>query len=304
MGTPLTKIACEHRASDLKGFLEIVLETQRRWRKETVEEAQKGDPRETSGVDPRPFWIPWFRGEPDATGPTPLYPKLYRPEKPIDDLLLLEQELRLEFRRCGAQLVERQPRNRWEWYFLMQHYGVPTRLLDWTDGALLALFFALKRPSEKDTVPAAVYMLDPWWLNSVAFSTFQVDKQLRSNGPALTDWREAKEYLPKDEFDTDDIGTRFPLAIDPSHFSQRFAAQRSRFTIFGRCKDGMNAALEQGPGKLLNIVVEGDFNGLRTELRTLGISESVIFPDLDGLGRELNERFDIACLGNNLGLAE
>ena len=31
----------------------------------------------------------------------------------------------------------------WEWYFFMQHYGAPTRLLDWSDGDCLSLHFAL-----------------------------------------------------------------------------------------------------------------------------------------------------------------
>jgi hypothetical protein len=287
----------EHRLSELKRFLEIVSETQMLWKKEINKESSEGENRSESEADPHPFWMPWFRGEPDAEARTPLCPKLYRPAVTVDSLLGIEQELRLEFRRCGAQLVERQPRNRWEWYFLMQHYGVPTRLLDWTDGALLALFFALRRPPEKDSAPAVVYMLDPWWLNSIAFSAFQYDKELRSRGPALPDWIEAKRYLPKDEFDTEEIGTQFPLAIDPSHFSRRFAAQRSRFTIFGRDRDGMSAALKQGenPSKLLKLIVEGNFKSLRDQLNTLGISESLIFPDLEGLGRELNERFNIAC---------
>ena len=49
------------------------------------------------------------------------------------------------------------PRNDWEWLALAQHYGLPTRLLDWSRNPLVAAFFAVKEESETDS---AIYILE------------------------------------------------------------------------------------------------------------------------------------------------
>ena len=50
------------------------------------------------------------------------------------------------------------------WLFLMQHYGLPTRLLDWTDSPLIALYFAIKDKTTDDE-DGVIYGLMPTELN-------------------------------------------------------------------------------------------------------------------------------------------
>ncbi len=52
-----------------------------------------------------------------------------------------EDEMREEFAMRAPLLLDVRPTNDWDWYILMRHHGVATRLLDWTEGALLALYF-------------------------------------------------------------------------------------------------------------------------------------------------------------------
>ena len=93
----------------------------------------------------------------------------------FDELFDLEHELRIDFTSYGHLLNEsNQAKTAIDWYFLMQHHGIPTRLLDWTTNALAALFFSLdeycrKRKRDGEANPAssvsiAVWMVDAYWL--------------------------------------------------------------------------------------------------------------------------------------------
>jgi hypothetical protein len=269
------------RVGSLDQFVETATAHARKW--------QKTWDRRTESS-----WLPWFRGEENSDWPTALKPKLYRTKHKLKEVLRQEQDLRLEFKRRGSQLAgEGKPSDHWERYFLMEHYGGPTRLLDWSDGALVALYFALG--PVKSTHDAAVYMLDPWWLNNLVYRELPIAKEDRPVGTAMPDWDEAKPYLSEDEFENEYIGPKFPMAIDPSHVARRFAAQRSRFTIFGRGVDGLTRVcgkVQERDRRLCRIPINRSaVDTMRRDLATCGISESTIFPDLEGLGRELNAIF-------------
>ena len=231
----------------------------------------------------------WFRGTRDCTHQ--LVPSLYRHPtvRGTDQLIGLEWELLSEFRHQAPPFASRLPLENLELLFLMQHYGIPTRLLDWTENPFIALFFALENARQEragEEKDATVWLLDPIRLNTIAYSN-------RAN-PARIFGAYAEElaaYQPSQ--DSKRVSMLLPLAIHGVHNSQRIVAQRGSFTIFGRDTVALNqsATLSGATGVIKQVrIAAGAKKQMFEDLFNMGIADSVVYPDLDGLGREIRNR--------------
>lgn len=72
----------------------------------------------------------------------PLLPKLFR-SRNAKTIRGTEDAVLHQFKNRSPYLLPTKPDNEWDWLSLGQHFGLPTRLLDWTGNPLTALFFAL-----------------------------------------------------------------------------------------------------------------------------------------------------------------
>lgn len=249
----------------------------------------------------------WFRAEDASHRQTHLQPGIYRQRdggwrKSVDKLLEIENDLYEEFGRCATQLSLTDTKSiddEWDSYFLMQHHGAPTRLLDWSDGALIALHFAARNKPIPPKSGSIVYVLDPYSLGTLLSKhPDRKDAEKRwkeycQNNPDVDEDEWERLYLPEDEDDAKDPLLKTPetpLLWDSPHVTRRVAAQRSRFMIFGTDPSWLVKLEKAKDSRLTSITIpRGSINQIRQELKDAGITESVVYPDLDGLGRELRQ---------------
>jgi hypothetical protein len=97
-------------------------------------------------------------------------------------------------------------------------------------------------------------------------------------------------YLPGNAVATEIDLPRPPLLLDFPLITRRFAAQRSRFIVFGTEPSWLADDFERPDSCVKRIAIAGGARPLiRQQLRDCGVTESVIYPDLDGLGREMRQ---------------
>lgn len=222
---------------------------------------------EAGPFSPRVGWM--FRGQSNVDWK--LLPKAGRPEFYADPIecegKLTPRDLgRFEaWRDAAVAYCPSLPENDFECLAFAQHYGLATRLLDWTINPLVALYFAVEDLTEVDGV---VYLFFAWW---------GIDRQ-------------------KANFESIHEVSRF----SPRPFDRRIFSQSGVFTYHPvpniELRNGaMPEAAREASGFVMPDRTLYRFRipakakkFLRRQLADCGIQRSTIFPDLDGLSDYLN----------------
>jgi hypothetical protein len=214
------------------------------------------------GTQPRPDT---FRGQASLE---PMKPSLTREGGPAakcsaNRLVELEKTLLDEFRRripTGA--LGHRP-DYWETAVLGRHHGLPTRLLDWSELPLAALFFAVVpkeracRDPRHESGPAAV------------FGTHG-DRRFMD---------QVRELYGPEPWNLNERGPKFFI---PDFRDERILPHRSVLSVW----DNPRLPFEQVTQQVWCFVVPHDYHRkVRQELERMGINEEILLPGLDGAAR-------------------
>ncbi len=189
----------------------------------------------------------------------------------------------------------------WNKYFLKQHFGVRTILLDWTENALFALFFAINDDKLLNE-NGKVWLLAPSKLNNYStskllprdksfYSILTASGKIEEQGDLENENGELRvsELLRKYyRLDCKKEEKLYPLAIYPPLLDERMSAQQACFTLFGNVVKGLeNNDTKEQFGDCVYIKA-GSKQNILNELKILGVSDYSLYPDLDGLGKAIN----------------
>jgi hypothetical protein len=164
-----------------------------------------------------------------------------------------------------------------QWVQQARHFGLPTRLLDWTRNAAIALYFACLRAPEKSDADGAVFILNPEDLNREA------DPKNARILDAYSDRDRIARYLRLS-------GARNrrglkTIAMNPVWNSERIVVQQGTFTLHGSREFTLTG--EQVPSLVCLKVPSANKQRLLSELERAGINEMSIFPEPEYICRYL-----------------
>lgn len=188
-----------------------------------------------------------------------------------------ENDLINKFRQNANLLVEQTPKSEFDWLFVMQHYGVPTRLLDWTESPLVGLYFAV---TEHPRANGTLWVLKPIELNKQTTAKPDDAKYI----PSFED--DALKTYSTIAVEKGNLKGILPVAVIATRNNDRIQAQLGAFTISHSDKTPIE---DIGNKKhVLKYTIPAAAKAkIQADLRLLGFTKFQVFPELASIGEHI-----------------
>lgn len=180
----------------------------------------------------------------------------------------------------------------WSQLIVGQHYGLPTRLLDWTYSPLIALHFATDCGvlSEMEKNDGVIWAIDIVELNKLLPMTYR-DKLAGERAFLFTIEMLDDVVRCLDEYDLDMKDDSMVL-LEPPSINQRIINQYSYFSVVPKQMPDIEAFLDSKTEHTIKYVIDKKLKWrIRDMLDHLNINERIIYPGLDGLSSWIKRHY-------------
>lgn len=215
----------------------------------------------------------WYRGQTNDS--YTLLPSYLR------DDFAPEKTLLSAFKQNATMLTNQHPVSSFDWLFVMQHYGIPTRLLDWTESPLIALYFALKKHADQND--AVIWALKPTELNKNS----GIDEDKEDFFIPSFDYEVIEGYSIESISNTP--AKLNPVAVIATRNNPRIQAQMGVFTIHHKNKISIED-LGDKTHILKYVIKKESKTKMLKQLELLGINEFQLFPELSSINSIMKKR--------------
>lgn len=221
----------------------------------------------------------WFRGHSDKEWD--LIPSIQRSNYVKAGV---EQLMTNDFyMRACVSMKERPSKDYCGWITLMQHFGLPTRLLDWSLSPLIALFFATNDYDKYSDKDGLLWILRPKLLNKLeGFGSciYPMDKHTVVDMIKPAFKKSGNKMKGKDKI----------IACYPVEYNIRIYTQQSAFTVHNY----KGKITEIGNDNLLKkYIIPSKFKKeILNELNICGITLRNIYPDIEHIAQELKDFYN------------